>query len=45
MILRIYSVLIGKISTRKHKQWDSDGLLQVDGNAAVLKVNYIVWLL
>ncbi|XP_014215295.1 DNA repair and recombination protein RAD54B isoform X2 [Copidosoma floridanum] len=34
---KIYNVMIGKISTRKHKQWDSDGLLEVTGTSAVLK--------
>lgn len=35
---RIYNVLVGKISTRKHKQWESDGILEVSGKSAVLKV-------
>lgn len=30
--------MIGKISSRKHKQWDSDGLLEVTEKNAVLKV-------
>ncbi|KAJ8672727.1 hypothetical protein QAD02_003987 [Eretmocerus hayati] len=34
---RIYNVMIGKISTRKHKVWDSDGFLEVTDKRAVLK--------
>ncbi|KAL7301640.1 hypothetical protein TKK_0005647 [Trichogramma kaykai] len=34
---RIYNVMIGKISTRKHKQWEDDGILEVRGKSAILK--------
>lgn len=30
--------MVGKISTRKHKQWESDGLLEVIEKNATLKV-------
>ena len=39
---RIYNVMIGKISTRKHKQWENDGILEVTGKNAVLKVFFII---
>jgi hypothetical protein len=31
-------VVYGKISSKKHKTWDNDGLLEVTGKDAVLKV-------
>lgn len=35
---RIFNVVLGKISTRKHKRWEDDGILEVTGKHAVLKV-------
>lgn len=34
---RIYSVVWGKKSTKKHKTWEGDGFLEVGTNSAVLK--------
>ncbi|XP_032677670.1 DNA repair and recombination protein RAD54B-like isoform X1 [Odontomachus brunneus] len=33
----IFNVVFGKISSKKHKTWDGDGLLEVVGKNAVLK--------
>ncbi|XP_025152483.1 DNA repair and recombination protein RAD54B isoform X1 [Harpegnathos saltator] len=33
----IFNVVYGKISSKKHKTWDGDGLLEVAGKSAVLK--------
>ncbi|CAK9802468.1 DNA repair and recombination protein RAD54B [Anthophora quadrimaculata] len=33
----IFNVLMGKKSTRKHKKWEDDGILEVTGKFAVLK--------
>ncbi|XP_014475589.1 PREDICTED: DNA repair and recombination protein RAD54B-like [Dinoponera quadriceps] len=33
----VFNVVYGKISSKKHKKWDGDGLLEVAGKSAVLK--------
>ncbi|KAL1458048.1 hypothetical protein WDU94_008223 [Cyamophila willieti] len=33
---RVYNVVYGKPSTRKHKTWDFDGIVKVDKNIAIL---------
>lgn len=30
--------MYGKVTSRKHKTWDSDGLLEIVGKSAILKV-------
>lgn len=30
--------MIGKVTSKKHKTWDSDGLLEIVGKNAILKV-------
>ena len=43
MYFRItYNVLIGKKSTKKHKTWDEDGILEVRGTNATLKVRTLL---
>ncbi|RLU15867.1 hypothetical protein DMN91_011623 [Ooceraea biroi] len=32
----IFNVMYGKVSSRKHKTWDNDGLLEVIGKSAIL---------
>ncbi|XP_068083216.1 DNA repair and recombination protein RAD54B [Anabrus simplex] len=34
---RIFNVVWGKQSTKKHKTWEGDGILEVEGKSAVLK--------
>ncbi|XP_011875667.1 PREDICTED: DNA repair and recombination protein RAD54B-like isoform X3 [Vollenhovia emeryi] len=36
-IKSIFNVMYGKVSSKKHKTWDSDGLLEVTGKTAILK--------
>ncbi|KAI4504659.1 hypothetical protein M0802_000209 [Mischocyttarus mexicanus] len=33
----IFNVVFGKVTTKKHKTWDNDGFLEVNGKSAVLK--------
>ncbi|XP_029033469.1 DNA repair and recombination protein RAD54B-like isoform X1 [Osmia bicornis bicornis] len=33
----VFNVVIGKQSTRKHKKWEDDGILEVKGKHAILK--------
>lgn len=35
----VFNAVYGKVSSKKHKTWDGDGLLEVAGKSAVLKVN------
>ncbi|XP_076246911.1 DNA repair and recombination protein RAD54B isoform X2 [Calliopsis andreniformis] len=37
MEINTFSVVLGKQSTRKHKKWEDDGILEVTGRNAVLK--------
>lgn len=37
-LFRVFNVVIGKQSTRKHKKWEDDGILEVKGKHAILKV-------
>lgn len=36
---RVFSVVFGKPSKKKHKTWDGDGILEVFGKTAILKEN------
>ncbi|KAL6260447.1 hypothetical protein P5V15_007972 [Pogonomyrmex californicus] len=36
-IKTIFNVMYGKISSKKHKTWDGDGLLEVTGKSGILK--------
>ncbi|XP_011501179.1 PREDICTED: DNA repair and recombination protein RAD54B-like [Ceratosolen solmsi marchali] len=38
---KIYNVLIGKISSRKHKKWDNDGILEIVGKNADIDGKFI----
>lgn len=33
----VFNVMYGKITSKKHKTWDGDGLLEVTGKSAILK--------
>ncbi|XP_043495651.1 DNA repair and recombination protein RAD54B-like isoform X1 [Polistes fuscatus] len=33
----IFNVVFGKVTTKKHKTWDNDGFLEVNGKNAILK--------
>lgn len=35
----VFNVIYGKVTSKKHKTWDDDGLLEVIGKSAILKVN------
>lgn len=34
----MFNVVYGKVTSKKHKTWEGDGLLEVIGKSAVLKV-------
>lgn len=34
----MFNVVYGKVTSKKHKTWDSDGLLEIAGKSAILKV-------
>ncbi|CAL1677011.1 unnamed protein product [Lasius platythorax] len=36
-ISKIFNVMYGQITSKKHKTWDGDGLLEITGESAILK--------
>jgi hypothetical protein len=39
-ICRLFNVVWGKQSKKKHKTWEGDGILEVEEKTVILKVNY-----